>query len=274
MMAGDVIPILGMLLSMHSCHYLWQSLSKRQVCCLSTMSTMPQVTTTPRRLCTPSFIASESRCVPNSDQETMRGKASRIPRQLYINYQPLALSNSWSSASPTTFVLWPQRRSSNLMVSPLSRTVSKRQQCTLELKLRPSITPLQNPAILILTTTILAAKILPAEIPKVYPAVVTRLSATGPNLPYRNQSIRSTDASTAHHQMQTCVMAVNLAHPVVGITPGQESAVLVIPTRHIQNGRGDVHAASHLNHHRGTDVTNTFLSQLSIYDLKVLQSRW
>ena len=75
---------------------------------------------------------------------------------------------------------------------------------------------------------ILAAKILPAEIkvaPKVHPAVVARLSATGLKLPYRNQSTRSTDTTAALHQMQTCIIAVNLAHPAVGFTPRHESAM-------------------------------------------------
>ena len=178
-----------------------------------------------------------------------------------INYQPLALSNSWSSASPTTFVLRPQRRSSDLVVSPLNSRVSKRQQHTLEPKPRPSTPPLQNPAILILTTTILAAKILPAEIkaaPNVHPAVVPRLSTTGLNLPYHSQSARSTDATAARHQMQTRIVVVNPVHPAVGKTPGQESVMPVVPTRHHQNGKGtDVHTAPHLNQicqHCGTDV--------------------
>ena len=139
--------------------------------------------------------------------------------------------------------------------------MSKRQQHTLDPKPRPSTPPPQNPAILILTTMILAAKILPAEIkaaPNVHPAVVPRLSATGLNLPYHSQSARSTDATAACHQMQTRIVVVNPVHPAVGKTPGQESVMPVVPTRHHQNGRGtDVHTAPHLNQicrHHGTDV--------------------
>ena len=45
--------------------------------------------------CTPSFITSERRCVPNSDQETTLGHALRIPRQL----SPYMSSSSSSSSS-------------------------------------------------------------------------------------------------------------------------------------------------------------------------------
>ena len=121
-----------MLLSMCSCHVLWQSFSKRQARCLSTMSTMPRVTTTPRRL--------------HSDAHRRS-----LPQRVGV--------------SPT------------------------------------------------------AIKKLRVE-----------------------------------------------AHPAVGITPGQESTMLVAPTHHHQNGRGDVHAAPHLNqicHHPGTDITSSYTSSSS-----------
>ena len=59
---------------MRSCHVLWQSFSKRQACCLSGKSTMPRVTTTPRRL------RSDAHCCSSPQRVGMSPTAIKKPR--------------------------------------------------------------------------------------------------------------------------------------------------------------------------------------------------
>ena len=201
-----------------------------------------------------------------------------------INYQPSDRSSSEVSASHITFVLWPQRRPSDLITSLLSQ-----RQPWLGAKEQQMSFRLQNPAVL---AQRLAAGILPAEIEavlKVHPAVHPAVVIGSIHTPLQMQtahhpavcslSVTSTHAPTAPFQMQTahpvvhpavvegakeCSLSVTSthapaappqmavtcksAHPAMGTKPRHRNAMQVILTRYHQNGRDtDVHAALHPN---------------------------